>query len=123
MTATCTLCGTKFDSFPDLSIVDPSTRNQKEFADIGRLAGEHLGKIHRRTVQTRFQDALIGPIPIPAMIVAVGFCAQNAAVTAYLKCEDPVFLELQGTMADLVRRAMEPVSVDHSVAGSSLVVG
>lgn len=110
MTATCTLCGTPFHSFPDLSILNEEHRAQKEFADIGRLAGEHLSKIHRKTVQTRFPEPdLVGPIPIPAMILAAGVCAQNSAVNAYLKCEDAVFWELNEKMVSIVRRALEPV--------------
>jgi hypothetical protein len=110
MTATCTLCGARFNAVPYLDIVDEGQRNQKQFADIGRLAGEHLNKIHRKTIQTQFLEPdLIGPIPIPALIVAVGFCAQNSAVAAYLKCEDPVFIELNAKMAQIVRTAMEPV--------------
>ncbi len=91
MTAFCSLCGTRFDSIPDLSILDSGARSQKEFAYIGLVAGEHLNKIHRKTIQTRFLEPdLMGPIPIPAMIAAVGFCAQNSAVAAYLRCDDPV---------------------------------
>lgn len=110
MTATCSLCGAIFHALPYLDILNLEHRNQKQFADIGRLAGQHFRQIHHKTVQTRFPEAgLVGPVPVPALIVAVGFCAQNAAVAAYLKCDDPVFAELNGKMADVVRRAMEPV--------------
>jgi hypothetical protein len=110
VTATCTLCGARFDAIPQLNILDEGQRNQKQFADIGRLAGEHLNKIHRKTVQTRFSEPdLMGPVPIPAMIAAIGFCAQNSAVAAYLKCDDPVFRELNEKLAQVVKRALEPV--------------
>lgn len=110
MTATCTLCGVVFNAVPYLDTLDVPTRNQKQFADIGRLAGEHLNKIHRKTIQTRFPEPdLVGPIPIPALIAAVGFCAQNSALAAYLKCDDPVFAELNRKMADIAKRAMEPM--------------
>lgn len=112
MIATCTLCSARFESFPYLDILDEAQRNQKQFAEIGRLAGEHLNKIHRKTVQSRFlEPGLIGPVPIPALIVAVGFCAQNAAVSAYLKCDDPVFAELNRKMAQFVTKAMEQAPV------------
>ncbi len=119
MTATCTLCGSRFHAMPDLSILDEGARNQKQFAEIGRVAGEHLSKIHRKTIQTRFLEPdLIGPIPVPALIAAVGFCAQNSAVAAYLKCDDPAFAELNEKMAGIVRKAMEPVTDQPTVTVS-----
>lgn len=117
MTATCSLCGARFESMPYLDILNLAQRNQKQFADIGRLAGEHLNKLHYKTIQTRFPDAsLIGQVPIPALIVAVGFCAQNATVSAYLNCDDPVFAELNQKMADFVTKAMEPLPVSNILA-------
>ena len=120
MTATCKICGAILSSIPHVSILKPETRQQKEFADLGRLAGEHMAKLHRRTIQTRFLEPdLIGPIPIPALIAAVGFCAQNAAVAAYLNCDDPGFSELVGKLQMIVSQAIEPVAVKEAPALSA----
>lgn len=117
MTASCVLCGTPFNSLPDLGIADANLRAQKEFAEIGRLAGEHIRQHHRKTAQTVFTDPdLMGPLPIPAMIGAVGMCAQNAAVNAYLKCDDAKFQEFSEKLVALVTKAMEPVTVAPAIS-------
>lgn len=117
MNASCVLCGELFSSIPDLGITDIEVRNQKQFAEIGRLNAQHLHSHHRKTIQKVFDDPnLVGPLPIPALIGAVGMCAQNAAMNAYLKSEDATFQELNLKLVDLVTRAMRQVEPAPSVS-------
>lgn len=110
MKASCVLCGTLFEALPDLSILDESVRNQQMFASIGRWGGEHLTTRHRKTVQRSFDDpTLVGPLPIPALVGALGMCAQNAVINAHLVSEDAAFQALKQKLVDFVAQGMKQV--------------
>jgi hypothetical protein len=116
MKASCVLCGEQFDSVPDLSLLDATLREQREFADVGRMAMHHLSSKHRKTIRGPFTDPdLTGPLPIPALIGAVGMCAQNAVATSYLKSEDPQFAKFNANLAIVVTAAMKQVDVAPTV--------
>jgi hypothetical protein len=117
MTATCVLCGIMLEAIPDLGIANTELREQKQFADLGRMAGEHLHRFHRKTAQTTFPEpGLMGPLPIPALIGAVGMCSQNAVVNAFMKSDDPKFLEFNAKLVELVTRAMKQVAPAPSIS-------
>jgi hypothetical protein len=119
MKASCVLCGQLFEAIPDVSILNEEVRNQQQFASIGHMTAAHVAKDHRKTVQRSFDDPqLVGPLPIPALVGAVGMCAQNAVLNAHLVSEDAAFQAMKQKMIDLVVRGMRQVEPSITLVSS-----